>query len=320
MIRIIAQITWNTFREILRQPVYLLILLAVLTLIGMLPMMTLFVFREQEKMVTDSALAAVMVFGWVLAVLCSASAITREIDRGTAITVLAKPVPRLSFIIGKILGVLLALLIFWFLTSMASLISIRAATDQFRFDQAVVLVCFGAIGLSCLFGGLRNYVSKASFSMNAALALLALYPVAMATVALMGAEEGYTLTYAWNTVPAFVLILYAIWIMGGLAIALSTRFSLLVNLHICAVVFVIGLMSDYFLGRHTETSVLARVAYAAVPNWQLLWLADALAAERVIPMAYLALGGLYTLAMMGVFITLAMALFYNREVGLQNIR
>ncbi len=318
--RIALQIAWNSFREILREPVYLLVTLSALLLIALLPMMTLFVFREQVKMVVDSAMATVMVFGWVLAVLCAANAITREIARGTAMAVLAKPVPRVSFILGKVIGVLLALLVFWGLTVMASMISIRAATDQFRFDQTAVWICFGSIALACLAAGIRNYLSQVSFAMNVVVFLLLLYPLAMVVIAMLGAGEGQRLSYAWDALPAFVLVLYAVWAMGGLAIALSTRVSMLVNLNVCAVVFLVGLMSDYLLGRHAPHSLWARIGYAVVPNWQLLWLADALAADRVIPAAYMALATVYLLCLLAIFVGLAAVLFQTREVGSQNIR
>ncbi len=318
--RAIFQIALNTWREILREPVYLLILASALILIALLPMFTLFVFREQVKMVVDAALATVMVFGWVLAVLCAANAITREIDRGTAVAVLVKPVPRWSFIVGKTVGIFAALLFFWLLATMASLVSVRAATDQFRFDQAAVLISFGCLAAACAFGGWRNFSSRASFAMNAVVAMLPLYALGMLVVVLLGAEGEARLTYAWNIVPAFVLLLYAVWAMGALAVAFSTRLPLLVNLNLCAVVFILGLMSDYLLGRFAESSLLAALAYAAVPNWQLLWLADALAAGRTIPSAYLVWGTIYMLCLVGLFVGFAIFLFEDREVGLQNVR
>jgi len=51
------QIAKNTFRESVREPIYLLVLLSALCLIGIYPIFTLFVFREQVKLVVDSAMA-----------------------------------------------------------------------------------------------------------------------------------------------------------------------------------------------------------------------------------------------------------------------
>jgi hypothetical protein len=62
-------------------------------------------------------------------------------------------------------------------------------------------------------------------------------------------------------------------------------------------------------------SRVATVVYACIPNWQLFWMADALAAKRSIPGAYLVLGGIYVLLVIGFFGLVAVVLFWNREVG-----
>ena len=80
----------NTFRESLREPIYLLMTLSALVLMGFFPVLTLYVFSAQEKLVIDSAMATMMVFGWGLAIMISSYAISREIDNGTA------PAPILS--------------------------------------------------------------------------------------------------------------------------------------------------------------------------------------------------------------------------------
>lgn len=318
--RVSLQIALNTFREIVHEPVCLLITWFALVLIALLPTFALFVFREQEKMVVDGGLATVLFFGLALAVLSAANAVTREIERGTAIAVLAKPVTRFSFILGKVFGIMAVLSLFWILGFMASLMSVRAAVDQFRYDQAAIWMSFGCIAGGALVGGVRNYVSRGSFTMNALISTLVLYPVAMLVLSLLGGEPEAGVSYSWEMVPAFILLLYALWILGGLATALSTRLSLLANLNICGAVFLVGLMSDFLLGRYIDTSIWARIGYAVIPNWQLLWMADALAAGKSIPLAYIGWGALYTLALLIFFIGLALILFQNREVGAHNVR
>ncbi|NOY81469.1 MAG: ABC transporter permease [Kiritimatiellaeota bacterium] len=313
------QIAKNTFREILREPIFLLIVLSALVLIGIYPLFTYFVFRQQIKLVVDSAMATTMVFGWVTAVLCASHAIAREIRTGTALLVLAKPVERPVFLIAKILGVLGALGLFWFLCSLASLMAVRIAKDQFRLDYRALAVYFGAIALGCAAGGLRNYLRRSSFPMAAVISLGATVPLAWLIVLVLprGAEQ--LTRYAWDMVPALILILYAVCIMGTIATALSTRLELVSNLLVCSTVFAVGLVSDYMLGRFADTSIVARILYCIVPNWQLFWAADALAAKRPIPWGYVGLGAAYLALFAGFFVTLAVILFRDREIGRQEV-
>lgn len=455
------QIAKNTFRESLREPIYLLLLLSALAVIGIFPVFTMFAFREQIKLVVDSAMATTMVMGWLVAVLTASHAISREIENGTALLLLSKPVERPVFILAKIAGVLLALTVFSVLCSIAAVVSVRVAKDQFQLDNTVMAVYFGVLALGVLVGGVHNYVTRSSFPMAAVTALLVLFPVMAAVVAIIPVA-GERVGLSTETVPALVLILFSVWAMGSLATALSTRFSLVSNLLLCMTLFIVGLMSDFVLGRHareawsdtvprgtaplwmssytfapTETlpvgrwsrpepvddgrvftvwtaagtpaplsplgsqpeaawrdvggwvddvrdlagaavhmarydaatgqwdirriagergqvradaadrsftaisfrrsvhrprtpvggthaspsphpgSRLASVVYACVPNWQLFWMADALAAKQSIPLSYVVIAGLYAVLVVGFFVLLAVALFSQREVGTQ---
>ncbi len=316
MILSLYQIAKNTFRESLREPIYLLVLLSALCLIGIYPIFTLFVFREQIKLVVDSAMATTMVFGWIVAVLCASHAIAREINNGTVLLLLAKPVNRPLFIVAKILGILMALAVFWFLTSLATLIAVRIAKDQFWLDNRVLAIFFGGLAFSFLVAGFHNYLTRSSYPMAAVFSLLIVMPI-VAIIVFFLPVDGNFVGYDWHLVPALVLILYAVWAMGTLATALSTRFELIPNLMLCSLIFVIGLMSDYLLGRFAESSFIIAVLYAIIPNWQLFWMADALAAEQQIPLQYVLYGGSYIFFFTALFMLLAVLMFWKREVGRQ---
>ncbi|OPZ27484.1 MAG: ABC-2 family transporter protein [Lentisphaerae bacterium ADurb.BinA184] len=308
----------NTCRESLREPIYLLMVLSALTLIGLLPTMTLFVFREQVKLVVDSAMATMLFGGWVLAVLSASHSIAQEIDSGTAMLLLAKPVNRPVFILGKILGILAGLTGFCFLCGVATLVAIRVAKDQFWIDNKGLFIFFAAIVVSCGVGGIYNYVTRRSFVMATVLALVVILPLAAVVIRQVPVDEG-TGAYAWRVVPALVLVTYAVWTLGILATALSTRLNTIANLLVCAAVFLVGLMSDYVLGRFAQDNWLAGILYAVIPNWQLFWMADALAAEKSIPLSYVAWGGLYVVLFIAFFVLLGVALFADREVGRQSV-
>ena len=248
MFTALFQVAKNTFRESLREPIYLLVLLTALVLIGLYPWCTLFVFRAEQRLVVDSSLATMLLFGWGIAVLISSYAVSREIDNGTALLLLSKPVRRPVFIVAKILGILGAVSVFWFLTTLATLISLRVAVDQFWIDTRVFYVYMSGLVLSFAVAGVHNYVTRSSFPMMAVLALCVILPC-MAIWAEQLQYQGHPMGLGWRLAPGLVLILFSIWAMASLATALSTRFNLTTNLLLCSVIFLVGLMSDYCLGR-----------------------------------------------------------------------
>ncbi|MFW5893643.1 MAG: hypothetical protein ACOCUY_00715 [Verrucomicrobiota bacterium] len=304
----------NTFRECLREPIFLILALTACVLIGALPGMTLFVFREQQKLVTDSGMAATLLFGLIVAVMCAARTVAAEIRGGTSLLVLSKPVNRTVFMTAKLSGVLLATAAFWFLCSTSTLIAERVATDQFRFDLRAMSIFFASLVAGCLYGGLRNYFAQASFCAAAVTGLLVAVPVGALIIRILFLTQGAP-GFHWELLPALVLLLQAVLVFGAVAVAVATRLDWTGTLILCSAVFVVGLMSDYLIGRHADESILAAFLYAIVPNWQLFWMADALAAEQLIPLRYVIWASGYAALLVGLFAALASIMFSGREVG-----
>jgi hypothetical protein len=250
VLRVIFHIARNTFRECLRHPIYIILLLSAMSIIGWYPWLSLFVFRQQEKMVTDGSLATILLFGLMTAVLCASHAIYREIETGTVLLVLAKPIGRGPFIIAKMLGIIAALTIFVFLTSIATLFSVRVAVDQFELDAWVWGCHWFGIVLACAVGAYRNFTKRITFPASTVKALVVIFSF-LAVVVYWSPPYKYRIKwgehvgYNWDLVAACVLVLFAVWAMCALATALSTQFNLLSNLSICLVIFMCGLISDY---------------------------------------------------------------------------
>ncbi|MCX6986342.1 MAG: hypothetical protein NT118_16585 [Lentisphaerae bacterium] len=305
----------NAFRESLREPIFFLLLCTAVVLIGLFPTLSLFVFREQIKLVMDSSMATTMVFGLIAAVLCASHTVSREMRNGTVLLLLSKPVPRENFILAKIAGITAALTVFVFICNSASLISLRIACDQFRLDFTTMYIYYGLLVTACVFGAVRNYVLRRSFASSAVAGILVL--VTGFAIILNFIPSSSEIPPYSDVVPAFFLIFFAVWIMGVITVTLSTRFDIVPNLTICSVLFFSGLISDYFFGKTAEESFFSASAvfYALIPNWQFFWLADALASKKHIPVEYLLWTGLYCFVYMAFCSYLAVIMFRNKEIG-----
>ena len=113
-----------------------------------------------------------------------------------------------------------------------------------------------------------------------------------------------------------MLILFALWILAALALACSTRLEMMSTLAICSGFFLLGLMSDYLFGVRAEKgSWWAWVPYALLPNWQQLWMADALEPGRGLPWRYVGAAFGYVVAYVGAALAFALFLFEERELS-----
>ncbi len=103
--RILA-IASNTLTELIRLRVFYALLVFALLLIGSSIFMAQLSFQQEFQILKDVALGAMSIFTSVLAIVATARLIPQDLEDRTVYTILARPVPRLEYVVGKIVGVL----------------------------------------------------------------------------------------------------------------------------------------------------------------------------------------------------------------------
>lgn len=104
--RAVVAIARNTFREALRDRVLYLFLGFAVALLVCSKLFGLLTVGDEGKVIKDFGLAGIQIFTMLIAVMMSVLLISREVDSRTVYNILAKPVPRWQFLIGKYLGLL----------------------------------------------------------------------------------------------------------------------------------------------------------------------------------------------------------------------
>ncbi len=107
----IQAIAWNTLTELVRLKVFYFLLLFALVIIGSSLFMIQFTFQQEFQVLKDASLGAMTIFTSLLAILATANLLPKDIEDRTLYTILAKPVPRFEYLLGKLLGVFFLLLI-----------------------------------------------------------------------------------------------------------------------------------------------------------------------------------------------------------------
>lgn len=108
--RILA-VARNTFRETIRERVLynLLFFAIVMTVSGLL--LGQLSIRQDEKIIKDIALAAMDLFGTAIAVFVGVGLVSKELDRRSLYPLMAKPITRDEFLLGKFAGLSFTLLV-----------------------------------------------------------------------------------------------------------------------------------------------------------------------------------------------------------------
>jgi Cu-processing system permease protein len=100
----ILAIARNTAREALRDKVLYSILAFAILVVGVAALFGSASIGNQMKFVKDFSLAAISLFGVVIAVALGVNMLSKELGRRTILNILSKPVGRWQFICGKFLG------------------------------------------------------------------------------------------------------------------------------------------------------------------------------------------------------------------------
>ena len=74
-------------------------------------------------------------------------------------------------------------------------------------------------------------------------------------------------------------------------------------------------VADFVFAQPTETNIPMLVVWGLTPNVQAFWLVDAVTRNQDVPTSHVILVGLYTVAQIMVFLSIATILFQDREVG-----
>ena len=104
-------IALNTFNESLRKKTFYILLVVALVVIGASRFFSFLAAEDELKMIKDVSFSTIEFFGALIAIFTALAAVSGEIEKRTIYTLLSKPITRNNFIIGKLIGQSLIILL-----------------------------------------------------------------------------------------------------------------------------------------------------------------------------------------------------------------
>ena len=282
----IAAITANTLTELTRLKVFYVLLFFALLLIGSSIFMARLTFQQEFQVLKDIALGAMSIFTSLLAVLATARLIPQDREDRTIYTILAKPVPRSEYLLGKLLGVILLL--------------------------ALSVIIMGAVFLFVL--NLREHavLNETASQMSGA-------PPAQIAEALAAIRAS---AFNVNLLSGIAIIFVKACLLASLTLfvstfATTTIFTTIVMVCVYFIGHLQGIAREYWLQNNSAgwmTKTFLGVVALLFPDLQLFNLTDDIVVGTAIPLALFAktmtLGFFYT----GFYLVLSWAAFYRKEL------
>ena len=281
----IAAIASNTLTELTRLKVFYVLLLFACVLIGSSVLMARLSFQQEFQVLKDISLGAMSIFTSLLAIVATARMLPQDTEDRIVYTILAKPVPRFEYLLGKLLGVLLLL--------------------------AISTLIMSALFLALLYS--REHAALAATNRQ-----MAGLPQEQLHAALQSIRDS---TFNPDLLPGISVIFLKACLLASLTIFISTfATSQIFTVVVTVFVYFIGHLQGrraFWLQGHSA-GWLARTFLAVVallfPDLQLFNLADEVVAGAAIPLAIFlktaALGAFYTV----IYLLFATAIFSAKEL------
>lgn len=282
----IAAIAGNTFTELTRLKTFYVVLLFALLLIGNSIFMAQFTFQQEFQVLKDIALGSMSILTSLLAVVATARLIPQDIEDRTIYTILAKPVARFEYLLGKLAGVLLLLAISVIIMSALFFIVLKVREQTVLSETMRQMHGSSAEQMAEALGAVR----ESAFQANLFPGIAIIYVKA----SLLAALTLFVSTFATTTIFTTVVMVF-VYFIGHLQ---STARA-------------------YWLqtqGAGGITKLFLAFVTLFFPDLQLFNLLDDIVAGTAIPLALFAktatLGFFYT----GFYLLLAWWVFYRKEL------
>jgi len=282
-LRRVAALAHNTLLELIRLKVFYFLLLFALLVIGGSIFTVKLTFQNPLQVLKDIGLGAMSIFSWLLGLLCTAGLLPKDQEDRTLYTILAKPVSRFEYLLGKLGGVFILLTV------------------------AVLL-------MSAVFAGVLGLRERQEIA-----ELVQSTPAEMLPAAVAAVRDS---AFQMNLVPGVLLILLKALLCSTLTLLLSTFasssvFTILMSVVIYLIGHVQGIAREAWQAGQQSThalKALSALVALAFPDLQLFNVVDEIAVGTAVPLPlFLQVSG-FGLLYIAVYFLLAQVVFASKEL------
>ena len=278
-----------TYGDITRRPLYYILLFSFACAIFGSKFLTLFSFYQEMNMVREMGMATITFWGFIILVITSGIVVTQELEDRTAVTLLAKPVLRSQFLLGKFAGLVLSLVPGTIVLSGVLFLTLwmMASPRLPLHDHDLVLAA--QAGTSPFAAAWR--ITWQSFVLK---------------------QSGVVLQGAF-------LSLLQTSVLAAVAVSFSAFFPTVVSVAATTLVFILGNVSSYMLASVEQLhvgalSAVGRIGSYLVPNLGYFNLQMYFSEGKIISFRYLSLSFAYTALYVVAVFLVSCSLFRKREV------
>ena len=140
MIARLSAISFNTFREAVRDRVLYNLVLFALLLVAIAPLFGEISIGVEKLILVNVGLSAISIFGIIIAIFIGIGLVSKEIEKKTLYTILSRPVRRWEFITGKYFGLVMTLVVNTVFMTVGFYLALLIVSHSLGKDDVALLV------------------------------------------------------------------------------------------------------------------------------------------------------------------------------------
>ncbi len=240
---------WVTFLEIIRDKILYNIVLCALLMLGISFLASRVSFVRPERIILDFGLSSLSISCALISTFMGASVVLKEFDRRTLYVALCHPITRFQFVLGKFLGLLMVVILNWFL--LGSIYLFILALSSPSPTECFSMVLFAGLSLillqSGVLAGIAILFSTFSTTSLAAICTIGLFLVGnnntqirMVATRVHSSVGNFALRALADLLPNFEYFNYGLKVTYGMPVSLRA-FGLSVLYGLTLIVVFLGL-------------------------------------------------------------------------------
>ncbi len=304
-----------TLLEALRQPTALLMTILLSIIMFFSPTLSGFAFDGGAALLRTNLLSTLLIGGLIYISITTTTIFHKEMNTGTIINILSKPIPFSLYYIGKAGGIIASLFIFYIIITSVAWMSTVIGTPDRASSQINLLplyILVGSIIVFSLCSLILNYIFGSNIVSFIYISWFFATPIILISLYLTSNAFGYSLPHKEHIVEflkASLLIFYQLLVICSFSVTLSSFTGPIVNFVLSFLFLLTGLMSPGLI-EHLNPGSMIKILVEILPNFHVFWLAEMLTLDRQIPIEYLYTSLSYTISLsltftfFGIFILL----------------
>ncbi|BAZ09856.1 ABC-2 type transporter [Calothrix sp. NIES-4071] len=138
----ILVLSQNVFREVVRDRILYIIGFYGLIVVASVRLLPEFAASTEDKMLPDFALAFMSGLGVIVAIFIGTGLVNKEIEKRTILMLIAKPISRSEFIIGKFIGLSAVLTVLLLAMTVVMLVCLQIAKVSYSIQAVTIALIF----------------------------------------------------------------------------------------------------------------------------------------------------------------------------------